>query len=806
MMGQEEKHSSLGSTHGEFKVDDIHTGVVSAVMSYGVFVQFGQLSGLCHTSNIPTTMDRAQLIKGCRVSIAIREQKPDKKYSLDILEVLPLAKPGRGPERQVRRPIVAGALIGENLGYSVKIGEAVQKAVKDINKVGGQYKNNPDASLSGFVAETAHTGTFNVDAAFQKSKVTAEHFKSIRKNSADINLFDEQGKLVKEVSSKVFKTAEDTAKAQRGYGGQDRLVPSDQLDGVKKIAAQRAVSERMKPGEARQQVAMEHEEVAKLATDRVKLKNVKSTPRTKAESHDMAQKAKKGAVVGKDVVGGIGERAWQGAKQGGVVGAAAGAGITAATSTYQAVKDVRSGKKSIGDASKDVAIEVGKSAVDGGIKGMAAGAATASARVLAERTASQGLKRVLGGAAPAAVAITSIEIAKHAIDFARGVKTAEEFRGAAASSAKGGANSFIGAQIGFLIGGPIGAIIGGIAGPMIIEKLGLWELLEGFFSSNAAPPNAVHNSAPGHDGATLFHLEQVKAVLTALRASSATVFLDRVIASESGHHDAAEIVLIHQGKVYVVNFKAWLGTLSYHAIMETKHETRTIVDKGWFWDSTRVEESTKIINTGRIDSRIVDQSKVDQYGYTHLKEHRNPLRSLNRFRDRLCARLAAEDRRWGRVKIESIVVFPDDAVTFEGDLAKDTRFMQLNDFLKLLVDDGKGVTQPWMVDGLSLVPTWDTLQDHACNMYQGLIQTKTFTLRMPEGSVAIPFESVLKIDVSPGGSMQVGSHVKVTLRDQNYVVGMVQAQEIVFLRKGHSHTFLMHDLKFVCPAYSLFAA
>ena len=434
------------------------------------------------------------------------------------------------------------------------------------------------------------------------------------------------------MSSKVFKTAENTAKAQRGYDNQDRLSPQDQVADIRKIAARRAASERMKPGEARQQAAMEHEEVAKLATDRVEYKNVKSTPRTKAESYEMAQKAKKGAVVGKDIVGSAGERALQGAKQGGVAGAIASAGIAAATSTYQAVKDVRSGNKSMGEASKDVAIEVGKSAVDGGVKGMAAGAATASARVLAERTASQGLKRVLGGAAPAAAAITSVEIAKHAIDFARGIKTAKQFREAAATSAKGGANSFIGAEIGFLIGGPIGAIIGGIAGPMIIEKLGLWSLLEGFFTSNAAPQTAVESSAPGHDGAALFHMEQVKAVLSALRASSATVFLDRVIQSESGHHDAAEIVLIHQGKVYVVGFKAWLGTLTYHAIMEAKHEINIIIEKGWFWDSPKEVKSIKIIDTGKINTKIIDQVKVDQYGYSHLKEHGNPLFSLNRFR------------------------------------------------------------------------------------------------------------------------------------------------------------------------------
>lgn len=777
-----------GNTHDEVNVGDAHTGLISNVTPLGVFVVFGRHSGLCYSSDIPAAINRDDLFKGRAVRVRVRKIRPDGKISVVLLNLLP-AGPTDSHHGEAPRSLSNGAVVADNLNYSQDIHAVVSKGVDEINAIGQQYGNNTAPTRTGFVAEADHPATFNIDATFQGSEVRAERLGSHARNSPDVAVREGNGSVAKEVSSKIYKTSEATAKAQRGYGNQDRLSPQDQVADIKEFSSKRAATERAKQGPNRQRVATEYDEVAQKATDHLEHGKVKSTPRTRAKSKEIAEKARTGTVTGKDIVGEVGKRMQQGATQGGKMGGATGAGMSAVTGTYQAVKDVRSGRKTAGEATLDVVIEVVKGGTDGAVKGMASGAATAGARVLAERTASESVKRVLGGSGPAAAAITAVEIAKHAIDFARGVKTAEQFGQASKASAKSGAASFVGAEIGFAIGGPVGAAIGGIAGPMLADKaeeVGLGVRLDRLFSAN---------TATGHHGATVFHLEQLRSLLTALQRSSAVVFLDRIIVTGTGHQVAAEIVMAHQGKIYAVDFKAWKGTLSFPEIMET----RTVPTKFWEWGSTKDVE----VGTGRYDTKRVNQLKVDQYEIAHTKGHENPLRSLARFASHMKDRLIAKDSRWKRVRIETLAVFPDDSVQFSGDMVSDSRFLMFRDFLKLLAEDDGTNTPKWMLDGLSMTPTWDVLQDPNGNIYQGLIQTPHFTMRMHDGVVDIPFDAVLKIEVAHGGLLSRSDHVTVILHDRNKLEGTVEKQEVVLLRKRHSNTFMMRDLSLVCPAYSL---
>lgn len=783
-----EKGIPPGNATDEIKVGAVLTGVVSNVMPYGVFVQIGRRSGLCHNSGIPSTIDRVSLSKGRAVRVKIREITADQKLSLLLLEIV-VAEPIGGLSQTPVHRKSNGAQVARNLNYSQKIGSVVSDGVAEINKVGLQYQNNTKPTLTGFVAEPDHTATLNIDATFQGSQVRASRLGSHKKNSADIGIHDEAGKIVREVSSKVYKSAEKTAQAQRGYGTQDRLVPKDQAAKVKTIAQRRAASERVKPSPNRQRVAAEFEEVAQKTTDHLEYANVKSAARTRAKSREIATKARKGKVIGGDVVGSIGERLQQGAIEGVKSGAKAAAAIATVTSTVRAVKDVRSGRKSAMEASLDVVVEVGQEAIDGAVKGAASTAATATARVMAEQTASQSMKRILGGAGPGAAAITGIEIAKHAIDLARGVKTAEEFRQASKASAKAGAASYIGAEIGFAIGGPVGALVGGIAGPMVADKaeeVGLGVRLERLFSTN---------TAKGHTGGTAYHLEQLNGMLGALKRSSAILFPERIIQTSTGFQLAAEVVMAHEGKIFAIDFKSWKGTLSYPEI------TKTVIEKKWgFWDSS------KEVGTGEYDTKRVTQLKIDQYEISHSKEHRNPLQSLSSFTYHLKDRLISIDPRWKRVRIETLAVFPNDSVSFVGAMATDRRFLIFRDFLKLLADGDGKPTPGWILDGLSLTPTWDVLQDSSGNLYRGLIQTPAFTMKMGDGSVTIPFDAVLKLEVTHGGIGSRSDRARVTLHDRNILEGTVEKQEIVLERKGHTDTYLLRDLCLVCPAYSLLSA
>ena len=100
---------------------------------------------------------------------------------------------------------------------------------------------NQGANLDGFIAEQYHVQTFNLNAKLSGSKYRAEVLEpapgeTYGKNSVDIVIKDEAGKIVKRYQSKYYQSAEETANAfeQGDYRGQQKLVPSDQIDNIEK--------------------------------------------------------------------------------------------------------------------------------------------------------------------------------------------------------------------------------------------------------------------------------------------------------------------------------------------------------------------------------------------------------------------------------------------------------------------------------------------------------------------------------------------------------------------------------------------
>jgi len=781
----------------EIEVGTSLEGVISGIQQYGVFVRVGKKSGLCHRSAIPRTLDLAHLKEGMRVRVTVLSIGSDNKISLALVEILEMPPTaGQREHRGKTRRASDSAIVGDNLVYAKGIEKAIRDGVNDINRVGQQFRNNPSPSRTGYVAEADPVATFNTDGAFQRAKVRAERLASTKPNSPDIVLKQGGGKVVKEVSSKVYKTAKDSAEAQRGYHSQERLVPKDQFEEVKKYSVRKEASERAKGKPERSKIADEYKEVGEKATDRVEYGGVKSEARTRDESKEMSEKARDGKVTGNDIVGDLGARVKQGATQGAKSGAIASAAFSTVTSSYQAFKDVRSGDKEVTEVLKDIAKDVSVSAVDGAVKGAASGVTTAAARVAAENVASQTMKKVLGGSAPAAVAVAAVEIAKHSIDFARGIKTADEFLDASKETAISGSASFIGAEIGFVIGGPIGALIGGIAGPWLVDTGRSWFDTIGLMTG--LEQLLQQNSWPGHDGATIYHMEQMRKMLSALSASDAVLFPDRVLLADHGHHACAEIVLVHRGKVIVADFKAWKGNLYFPEI----RETTTVVEPGWIWDTTR----EVIVGTGSYDSKTVIQSKIDAYDIQHNKSHRNPISSLKHFTFHLKRYLVGSDHRWKRVQIEQLAVFPDGEVTFCDQMKSSGNFVMFSDFLGLLANQGGRETPEWMLNGLSTAPTWDVLQDASGNLYQGIIETKQFTIRLEDGKVDIPFDAVLKVEAGKSIQDDRPNAALVTLHDKSLLSGVLENPEIVLNRKGHTKSYSMNQLELVCPAFSYFSS
>ena len=153
--------------------------------------------------------------------------------------------------------------------YAGHIDAALERANTEMaNTV---YTQNGDISqamnLDGFLAEQHHADTFNIDAAAKGSKLRAKVMTpengTYGKNSMDIGIYDENGKLVKRYQAKYGKDADATKMLwdKGDYRGQRKLVPGDQVDQIER------------------------------ATDRLEYDGVESKPLDKADAKVLQEKA-----------------------------------------------------------------------------------------------------------------------------------------------------------------------------------------------------------------------------------------------------------------------------------------------------------------------------------------------------------------------------------------------------------------------------------------------------------------------------------------------------------------------------------
>ncbi len=198
-------------------------------------------------------------------------------------------------------------------------GRIIQERDKLIEALNG-FKGNAKSIdfLKGDIAEVWHGGTFNINSAQKSSTAHAEVPRSHDLASPDITL--DSGETCQ---LKYYKTAKESAKAQatsykqvannpstkKGavekietgevsetapvYKGQDRIIPSDQLEDAKKELDKKIAEEMAK----RPEEAARYQDTRDRITDKVENdKGVSSTPLTKEKSEEIAKAAKKGEV------------------------------------------------------------------------------------------------------------------------------------------------------------------------------------------------------------------------------------------------------------------------------------------------------------------------------------------------------------------------------------------------------------------------------------------------------------------------------------------------------------------------------
>jgi hypothetical protein len=358
--------------------------------------------------------------------------------------------------------------------YSKNIDKEIDIAIKEIVSQAKNYKNNSLASQTGFVAESVHIGSFNINSAFKRSSLKA--VKEKNGCHGDYKIL-KGNKVVAKGEFKHYNTAEQTENAMRGYDNRDLIGPKDQISDIKKIAKRKFLKNKT----TRPKVAKEHKIVEKKVKNSIKKDNVSSKAKTLKEQRKITKKAAKGKVEAKDILPDFKDSLIGSAKSAALEGAKLGAGVGGAISVISNTIEVINGKKEIKKAVVDTTKETTISAVDSAVKNAAGSAAKTSAIYLAEKTTNEVTKTILKSSAPAVLAFSMVDIGKEAYKFANDEIDGEEFAKNSAKSIVTGAGAWAGAEAGAMIGGtvggPVGAVVGGVIGG-IAASLGIGSLFD----------------------------------------------------------------------------------------------------------------------------------------------------------------------------------------------------------------------------------------------------------------------------------------------------------------------------------------
>lgn len=324
----------------------------------------------------------------------------------------------------------------------------LDKAVADANREMsdaittkiGNISQNP--SLDGYIAEQHHANSYNMKAKSVGGQLHAEVLKpkageAYGKNSVDIVLKDNSGKIVSRYQVKYGATAKDTIRLinKGDYRGQQLLVPAEQVEAVQKAFPNRKVSSCIGDGD------------------------ITSKPLTKEQAKTIQGKAQGGKALdvswneyaAKDIALGIGKQAGKACVQ----GAAVGAGLNIAAKVWN-------GEEIDGDEVIETAITTG---ADYGVKTATAGAL----KVAAEKEVIKALPKSTN--ALTNIAFVAVENVKVLGKVASGDLTVKEgidkMQQTTVSCVAGMAASTKGSAIGATVGsvlGPVGTVVGGIVG------------------------------------------------------------------------------------------------------------------------------------------------------------------------------------------------------------------------------------------------------------------------------------------------------------------------------------------------------
>lgn len=209
-----------------------------------------------------------------------------KEYNENLKSINDTSKSGKSSEKWFAEKVskaATGVSIIQHGQYLDEVSRSLDEAISTANqamedtvlRLDKQISMNPN--LDGFIAEQYHVNTFNANAVASgspyRAKVLTPDGKTFAKNSVDIEIIDEAGKVVKRYQAKYCSTPKGTERAftSGDYRGQQKLVPSGQGD-----------------------------DISAITTECIEAPDgTKSNPLTKEEAKALQQKAQKDGIIPK---------------------------------------------------------------------------------------------------------------------------------------------------------------------------------------------------------------------------------------------------------------------------------------------------------------------------------------------------------------------------------------------------------------------------------------------------------------------------------------------------------------------------
>ena len=243
--------------------------------------------------------------------------------------------------------------------------------------------------------------------------------------------------------------------SHRRYSGSQKVLPSDQVDVVRKLAG--------KPGR-RSIAGNDYADTARSASDRLQYDGLTSRPLSKTQAHEAAASPKTAAdhLVSAEQLRMV--------KQGAVVGALAAGGVSLVVNT----KALLDGEKNAVEG----ALSVLKATAGGGLSGMVLGTATVTTEAALVRV---GFRSVARSSAPVAIAMTTMDVARDMGSLVSGEISGGEFAVRTGKHVVRGSTTFVGMEggaafgtaicpgVGTVLGGIIGGLLGGLFGGWLVE-------------------------------------------------------------------------------------------------------------------------------------------------------------------------------------------------------------------------------------------------------------------------------------------------------------------------------------------------